>query len=64
MRGKVTQPNELMNVQDKKNAPGWERKILFLINSQPKNAKELIFKMLDSLVKCHVPPNQDHSIPT
>ena len=39
------------SLQDKKTAPGWERKILFLINSQPENAKELIFKMLDSLVK-------------
>lgn len=50
-RALQTQSNELMSVQNKKTAPGWERKILFLINSQPENAKELIFKMLDSLVK-------------
>ena len=46
-----SQPNELMRTQNKKSAPLWERKIQALINSQPENAKELIFKLLNCLVK-------------
>ena len=45
-----TQPNELMQGQNKKSAPKWERKISFLFNSLPENAKESIFKILSCLV--------------
>lgn len=45
------QPNELMIAPNKKSAPAWDRKILYLINSQPENAKELMFKTLDCLAK-------------
>jgi transcriptional regulator with XRE-family HTH domain len=46
-----TQSDVLMNAQNKRPAPAWERKILFLINSQPERAKELMFKTLNCLAK-------------
>ncbi len=45
------QPNELMIAPNKKSTPGWERKILFLINSRPEAAREVMFKLLDCLAK-------------
>lgn len=50
-RALQAQPNELMLAQNKISAPAWERKILFLLNSQPERAREFMFKMLDCLVK-------------
>lgn len=45
------QPNELMIAPNKKSAPSWERKIMFLINSQTESVKELMFKTLNCLAK-------------
>jgi hypothetical protein len=45
------QPNDLMIAPNIKSAPAWERKIVFLINSQPESIKELMFKTLNSLAK-------------
>lgn len=44
------QPNELMQPQNK-NATRWERKVAFLLNSQPENVKEYVFKALNCLLK-------------
>ncbi len=44
-------PCELMMTRDKRSAPVWERKISFLVSSQTEKNKELIFNILDSLVK-------------
>jgi len=44
-----TQPNELMQPQEKSNAR-WERKIAFLLNSKSEGIKEYAFKVLNSLV--------------
>ena len=46
-----TQPNELMQGQNKKAASRWERKVTFLLNSQSESAKEYAFKILNCLVK-------------
>lgn len=43
------QQNELMQAQNKKSAPKWERKISFLFNSLPENTKESVFKILACL---------------
>jgi len=43
------QPNELMQGQNKRSAPQWERKISFLFSSLPENSKESIFKILSCL---------------
>jgi hypothetical protein len=46
-----THPSELMLAQNKKSTPAWERKIVFLLNSQPESVKELMFKTLNCLAK-------------
>lgn len=44
-------PCELMRPQDKRTGGVWEKKIAFLLNSQPEKAKEFVFRTLDSMVK-------------
>ena len=44
-------PCELMRRQDRRTPGVWEKKISFLLNTQPEKTKELIFRVLDSLVK-------------
>lgn len=46
-----THPTVLMSAQGKKTSPAWERKILFLIQSQPDKIKESMFRTLDCLAK-------------
>ncbi len=50
-RALQSDPTELMRAPNKKSAPQWERKILAIVNSQPENAKEFVYKMLTSLIK-------------
>lgn len=45
------QPSILMSAQAKKSSPVLERKILFLIQSQPENIKDLMFRTLNFLAK-------------
>lgn len=49
-RALKTPPGDLMSIQGKKTTT-WERKAIFLIKSQPDNAKESIYRLLDCLVK-------------
>lgn len=46
-----TQTSDLMTSQSKRPSEAWERKAISLIKSQPDNAKEPIFKILDCLVR-------------
>ena len=46
-----TQASDLMTPQSKKPSEAWERKAISLIKSQPDNAKEPLFKLLDCVIK-------------
>ncbi|HBE88662.1 MAG TPA: hypothetical protein DDW67_05930 [Elusimicrobia bacterium] len=50
-----TQASDLMTPQSKKASEAWERKAIYLIKSQPDNAKEPMFKTLDCIVKSFKP---------
>lgn len=50
-----TQASDLMTPQTKKASEAWERKAIYLIKSQPDNAKEPMFKILDCAVKSFKP---------